>query len=63
MMRTGNRGNSMYYDRRDGNVLEFDARNTVIQRLGKKHGIPTPISDVIVPLLRAISGRKPIEQV
>lgn len=58
MMRTGNRGNSMYYDRRDGNVLEFDARNTVIQRLGRKHGIPTPISDVIVPLLRGASGRK-----
>jgi 2-dehydropantoate 2-reductase len=59
MMRTGNRGNSMYYDRRDGNVLEFDARNTVIQRLGRRHGLATPISDTIVPLLRAVSGKKP----
>jgi 2-dehydropantoate 2-reductase len=57
MMRTGNRGNSMYYDRLDGNELEYDARNTVIQRLGKKHGIPTPVSDTIVPLLRAVSGK------
>jgi 2-dehydropantoate 2-reductase len=57
MMRTGNRGNSMYYDRRDGNVLEYDARNAVICRLGRKHGIPTPVSDTITPLLRAVSGR------
>jgi 2-dehydropantoate 2-reductase len=59
MMLPNNRGNSMYYDRRDGKELEYDARNGVIQRLGRKHGIPTPISDVIVPLLRAVSGRKP----
>jgi 2-dehydropantoate 2-reductase len=50
------RGNSMYYDRRDGNALEWDARNGVIQRLGRKHGIPTPVSDTIVPLLKAVSG-------
>jgi 2-dehydropantoate 2-reductase len=54
--RPGNRGNSMYYDRRDGKPLEWDARNGVIQRLGAKHGIATPISDVVVPLLRALSG-------
>ncbi|HEY1709735.1 MAG TPA: 2-dehydropantoate 2-reductase [Rhizomicrobium sp.] len=57
MMRTGNRGNSMYYDRRDSNVLEYDARNAVICRLGRKHGIPTPVSDTLTPLLRAVSGR------
>jgi 2-dehydropantoate 2-reductase len=51
------RGNSMYYDRRDGKPMEWDARNGVVQRLGRKHGIPTPISDVIVPLLRALSPR------
>jgi len=49
------RGNSMYYDRRDGKPLEWDARNGVVQRLGRKHGIPTPISDVIVPILKSIS--------
>jgi 2-dehydropantoate 2-reductase len=55
--RTGNRGNSMFYDRRDGNLLEWDARNGVIARLGKKYGVPTPVSDVLVPLLRAINAR------
>jgi len=54
--RPNNRGNSMYYDRRDGKPLEWDARNGVIARLGRKHGIATPVSDVIVPLLRALSG-------
>jgi 2-dehydropantoate 2-reductase len=58
MMRTGNRGNSMYYDRRDGKELEYDARNAVICRLGRKHGIATPLSDAIVALLRGVSGRK-----
>ena len=53
--RPGGRGNSMYFDRRDGKPLEWDARNGVIQRLGRKHGIATPICDVIVPLLKALS--------
>ncbi|HEY4941239.1 MAG TPA: 2-dehydropantoate 2-reductase [Rhizomicrobium sp.] len=57
--RPGGRGNSMYYDRRDGKPLEWEARNGVVQRLGAKHGIPTPVSDVIVPLLKALSGTKP----
>lgn len=52
----GSRGNSMYYDRRDGKPLEWDARNGVIQRLGKRHGVPTPISDVIVPILKVVSS-------
>jgi 2-dehydropantoate 2-reductase len=52
-MRPGNRGNSMYYDRRDGKVLEYDARNAAVSRFGRKHGIPTPLSDALVPLLRA----------
>lgn len=47
------RGNSMYYDRRDGKELGWDARNGVVARLGRKHGIPTPLTDVLVPLLRA----------
>jgi 2-dehydropantoate 2-reductase len=50
------RGNSMYYDRRDGKPMEWDARNGVVQRLGRKHGIATPVSDVIVPLLKSLSG-------
>lgn len=49
------RGNSMFYDRRDGKPLEWDARNGLICRLGRKHNISTPISDTLVPLLRALS--------
>jgi 2-dehydropantoate 2-reductase len=52
----GARGNSMYYDRRDGKPLEWEARNGVILRFGRKHGVPTPISDVIVPLLKTLSA-------
>jgi 2-dehydropantoate 2-reductase len=54
MSRTGNRGNSMYYDRLAGRMLEYDARNAVVVRLGRKHGIPTPVSTALVPLLRAL---------
>ena len=54
LSRPNNRGNSMYYDRRDGKPLEWDARNGVIARLGRKHGIATPVSDTLVPLLRAL---------
>ena len=41
---------------RGGPPLEWDARNGVVARLGAQHGVPTPISDVIVPLLAAASG-------
>jgi 2-dehydropantoate 2-reductase len=46
---------SMLVDREAGRQLEWDARNGVIQRLGERHGVPTPISDVVVPLLAAAS--------
>jgi 2-dehydropantoate 2-reductase len=48
------RGNSMYFDRHAGHPTEWDARNGVIARLGKKHGIATPVSDALVPLLAAL---------
>lgn len=54
LARPGNRGNSMYFDRRDGKRLEWDARNAVIARFGRKHGIATPIADALTPLLRAL---------
>ena len=54
MSRPGNRGNSMYYDRLEGRMLEYDARNAVVVRLGARHGIPTPVSAALVPLLRAL---------
>ncbi|MDA3625555.1 2-dehydropantoate 2-reductase [Saccharopolyspora sp. WRP15-2] len=46
-------GTSILYDRCAGRELEWDARNGVISRVGAAHGIPTPISDVLVPLLAA----------
>ena len=49
-------GTSMLFDREAGRALEWDARNGVVVRLGAQHGVPTPISDVIVPLLAAASG-------
>src|SRR6478735_958844 len=48
-------GTSILADREAGRPLEWDARNGVVQRLGRAHGIPTPISDVVVPLLAASS--------
>lgn len=49
-------GTSMLFDRLAGRRLEWDARNGVISRLGKRHGIPTPASDAIVPALRALDS-------
>jgi 2-dehydropantoate 2-reductase len=48
-------GSSILFDREAGRELEWDARNGVVARLGAAHGIPTPVSDVIVPLLAAAS--------
>jgi 2-dehydropantoate 2-reductase len=49
-------GSSILFDREAGRELEWDARNGVVVRLGAHHGVPTPVSDVIVPLLAAASG-------
>lgn len=46
--------NSMHADRLAGRPMELEERNGIITRLGRKHGIPTPVSDVVVELLRAI---------
>ncbi|WP_286037211.1 ketopantoate reductase C-terminal domain-containing protein, partial [Mycobacterium tuberculosis] len=35
--------------------LEWDLRNGVIVRKARAHGLATPISDVLVPLLAAAS--------
>lgn len=48
-------GTSILADRQAGQPLEWDIRNGVVQRYGRKHGIATPLSDVIVPLLAAAS--------
>jgi 2-dehydropantoate 2-reductase len=51
--RSAGAGSSILTDRIAGRRLEWEARNGVIQRLGARHGIATPVSDVIVPLLAA----------
>jgi 2-dehydropantoate 2-reductase len=45
--------NSMIADRMAGRQMEIDARNGAIVRLGKKHGIPTPLNAMAVALLTA----------
>jgi 2-dehydropantoate 2-reductase len=46
---------SMLTDREANRPLEWDIRNGVIQRKAAAHGLATPISDVVVPLLAAAS--------
>ena len=46
---------SMLTDREAHRPLEWDIRNGVIARKAAEHGLATPISDVIVPLLAAAS--------
>jgi 2-dehydropantoate 2-reductase len=46
---------SILTDRELGRPLEWEIRNGVIARKATAHGLPTPISDVLVPLLAAAS--------
>jgi 2-dehydropantoate 2-reductase len=46
-------GNSIYADRLAGRPMEYDARNGVIGRLGRKHGIPAPMNTLMAALLEA----------
>ena len=46
---------SILTDRELGRPLEWDVRNGVVARKGAAHGVPTPISDLVVPLLAAAS--------
>jgi 2-dehydropantoate 2-reductase len=48
-------GTSILADREQHRALEWEVRNGVVRRLGRVHGIPTPVSDVVVPLLAATS--------
>ena len=51
--------NSLHGDRVAGRPAEIDTRNGVIVRLGSKHGIPTPVNQMIVALLEAASRQGP----
>ncbi|HGN2666753.1 TPA: oxidoreductase [Pseudomonas aeruginosa] len=46
---------SILTDREAGKPLEWETRNGIISRRGRTHGIPTPISDILMPLLAAAS--------
>lgn len=54
-MRRGPRdaANSMLADRRAGRPMEIDARNGVIVRLGREHGIAAPMNALLVAMLEA----------
>jgi 2-dehydropantoate 2-reductase len=45
--------NSMLVDRLNGRKMEIDARNGVIVRLGRKHGIAAPMNALMVAMLEA----------
>jgi 2-dehydropantoate 2-reductase len=47
--------NSLHADRIASRQMEIDARNGVIVRLGRKHGIATPLNSMVVALLEAAS--------
>ncbi|HVU18552.1 MAG TPA: 2-dehydropantoate 2-reductase [Candidatus Didemnitutus sp.] len=49
--------NSLQADRTAGRPMEIDARNGVILRLGRKHGIATPANQMAVALLEAMVRR------
>jgi 2-dehydropantoate 2-reductase len=46
---------SILTDRELGRPLEWDSRNGVITRKAAEHGLATPVSDVLVPLLASAS--------
>jgi 2-dehydropantoate 2-reductase len=49
--------NSIHADRAANRPMELDARNGVIVRLGRQHGIPTPYNEMAVALLAAMASR------
>ena len=48
-------GSSILTDRLAGRELEWEARNGVIGRLGRRHGVATPVADTVAALLHAAS--------
>jgi 2-dehydropantoate 2-reductase len=47
----GEHWTSMAADRRDGRLMEWQARNAVVGKIGRRHGIPTPLNDALTALL------------
>jgi 2-dehydropantoate 2-reductase len=46
---------SILRDRQADRPLEWDALNGVVRRVAARHGLATPVGDIIVPLLQAAS--------
>ena len=44
---------SIAVDRREGRPMEWEARNAVVGRIGRRHGVPTPLNDAATALLAA----------
>jgi len=50
-------GTSMLFDRLAGRRLEWDARNGVVARRGREHGIATPVTDAVCARLAALDAQ------
>jgi len=53
----GEHWTSMAQDRRDGRLMEWDARNAVVGRIARRHGIATPLNDALTQLLALADTR------
>ena len=49
----GDHWTSIAVDRREGRPMEWQARNAIVGVLGRKHGIDTPLNDLLTTLLQA----------
>lgn len=47
---------SISVDRREGRAMEWQVRNGVVGKLGRRHGIGTPLNDALVALLETADG-------
>lgn len=54
----GDSVNSIYADRLAGRPTEMDARNRVVGRIGRRHGIAAPLNDLMATLIEAASNSK-----
>ena len=48
----GGHASSIVVDRRNGNPTEWEARNAAVGRIGRRHGIATPLNDLLTTLIR-----------
>ncbi|MEM7288363.1 MAG: 2-dehydropantoate 2-reductase [Actinomycetota bacterium] len=48
----GGHASSIVVDRRNGDPTEWQVRNAAVGRIGRRHGIATPLNDLITTLIR-----------